>query len=120
MKLEMVLRSVTALIIQCYDPEAILLFGSHAKGQGNRESDLDILVIGNFRESPYLRGGEARGLLRRYPIRIDLHLVTPEELAGAARKPYGFFNSVLASARIIHERSKTQHLQSAHSDVQFR
>ena len=117
MKLERALRSITALIVQCCDPEAILLFGSHAKGQGNRESDLDILVISDFRTSPYLRGDEARGLLRRYPISIDLHLVTPEELAAASRKPYGFYSSVLASSRIIYEKPKAQHLQSAHSGI---
>jgi predicted nucleotidyltransferase len=106
MKLERALRSITALIVQCCDPEAVLLFGSFAKGQDNLESDLDILVVGDFRESPYLRGHEVRQLLWRYPIRIDLHLVTPEEVAAESRKPYGFLSSALAGSRIMYRRAE--------------
>jgi predicted nucleotidyltransferase len=106
MKLERALHSITDLIVQCCDPEAILLFGSYAKGQDSPDSDLDILVIGDFRESPYLRGREIRELLRRYPIRIDLHLVTPEEMKAESRKPYGFLHSVLASSVMIYQKSE--------------
>lgn len=109
MKLEQALRSITALIVRCCDPEAVLLFGSYAKGQGDPDSDLDFLVIGDFRESPYLRTHEVRELLRCYPIRIDLHLVTPEEVAVESRKPYGFLSSVLASGRIMYEKAEKEH-----------
>lgn len=105
MKPERALRSITALIVRCCDPEAVLLFGSFAKGQDNLDSDLDLLVIGDFRDSPYLRGLEVRELLRRYPIRIDLHLVTPEEVAIELRKPHGFLSSVLASGRITYRKA---------------
>jgi uncharacterized protein len=108
-KLERALRSITALIVQCCDPEAVLLFGSYAKGQDNLDSDLDFLVVGDFRDSPYLRGHEVRGLLRRYPIRIDLHLVTPEEVAAESRKPHGFLNSVMASGRILYKKAGEGH-----------
>ncbi|MBA2714272.1 MAG: nucleotidyltransferase domain-containing protein, partial [Rubrobacteraceae bacterium] len=71
----------------------------------NPDSDLDLLLIGDFRGSPYLRAREVRELLRRYPIRIDLHLVTPEEVAGESRKPHGFLSSVLASGRILYKKA---------------
>jgi predicted nucleotidyltransferase len=106
MKQERALRSITELIVRCCDPETVLLFGSYARGQENRDSDLDILVIGDFRESPYLRGHEVRELLRRYAIRIDLHLVTPEEVAAACHEPHGFLNSALASGQILYKRAK--------------
>jgi predicted nucleotidyltransferase len=105
-KLERALRGITALIVQCCDPEAVLLFGSYAKGQDNLDSDLDILVIGGFRGSPHLRAHEVRELLRRYPIRIDLHLVTPEEVAVESRKPYGFLSSALASSRVMYKKAE--------------
>lgn len=117
MKLEKTLRSLTALIVECCDPEAVLLFGSYAKGQGNLESDLDLLVIGDFPESPYLRGHEVRELLLRYPIRIDLHLVTPDELDGESRKPYGFLSSVLTSSRIIYKKAGKGYLQPVRSEA---
>ena len=106
MKPDQALRSITALIVQGCDPEAVLLFGSYAKGQNNLDSDLDFLVIGNFPESRHLRGHEVQELMRRYPIRIDLHLVTPEEVAIESRKPYGFLSSVLASSVTLYQRPK--------------
>lgn len=106
MKLEQPLRTITALIVQCCDPEAILLFGSYAKEQDNLDSDLDLLVIGDFQGSPYLRGDEVRELLRRYPIRIDLHFVTPEEVTAESHRPYGFLSSVLSSSRVLYERAE--------------
>ena len=108
MKLKGVLRKITALIIQSCDPETIVLFGSHAKGQANLDSDLDILVIGNFHESRYLRGQELRELLYRYPIRIDLHVVTPQEVNAESTKPLGFLSSALASGVVLYSRREAR------------
>jgi predicted nucleotidyltransferase len=104
MKVEKTLQRITALIVQSCDPEAILLFGSYAKEQENPDSDLDILVIGNFRESPYLRGQEVRELMKRYPIPIDLHFMTPMEVTTESRKPYDFINSVLSSSVTLYKK----------------
>jgi predicted nucleotidyltransferase len=107
MKLEGVLRGITALIVQSCDPETVVLFGSLAKGQENADSDLDVLVIGDFRESRFRRGQEVRELLHRYPIRIDLHFVSPEEVARASQRPFGFVSSALASGVRLYSREGT-------------
>lgn len=108
MSIQAALGSITALIVHCCDPQRVLLFGSYARGQDNLESDLDILVIGDFREAPALRGQEVRGLLWRYAIHIDLLLMTPEEVAVEARQPYGFLSTVLAGGVSLYEKaSKT-------------
>ena len=107
MKIDGVLHKITALIVQSCDPDRIILFGSHAKGQANPESDLDILVIGDFRESRFLRGQELRELLHFYPIRIDLHVVTQQEIEAESARPFGFLNSALAGGRCLYSREKT-------------
>jgi predicted nucleotidyltransferase len=104
MKLETLLSRITALIVYACDPEAILLFGSCAKGQNNLDSDLDLLVISDLQESPYLRGQEIQDLLWRYPIRIDLHLATPAEVATASRCPHDFLGSIISSARVVYQK----------------
>jgi predicted nucleotidyltransferase len=104
------LQSISDLIVHCCDPDGVLLFGSYAKGQANVESDVDLLVIGNFRESAYLRGDEVRQILRRrYPIRVDLHFVTREEVAGAAGSPHSFLGSVLPTGVYLYRRSDEEH-----------
>lgn len=104
MKLERVLRRITELIVRACDPEEIVLFGSYAKGQANVESDLDLLVIGDFQGSSYLREREIRELLIRFPIRIDLHVVTPDEVARASLQPYSFLSSVLPSGAKLYSK----------------
>jgi len=104
MKIDGVLQKITALIVQSCNPERIVLFGSHAKGQANLESDLDILVIGDFHKSRFLRGQELRELLHFYPIRIDLHVVTQEEVDAESVRPFGFLSSALASGMCLYLR----------------
>jgi uncharacterized protein len=118
-KIEPALRGITDLIIQTCDPDLILLFGSYAKEQDNPESDLDVLVIGPFRESPYLRGREVREQLVRYPMHIDLLFYTLEEVIFEARKPHGFLSSILGSGMILYAKTNkmTNLLTSAKSRV---
>jgi predicted nucleotidyltransferase len=105
--IERALRSLSELIVRCCDPDRVLLFGSYAKGQENATSDLDVLVIGDFRESPYLRGDQVRQIVRRrYPIRVDLHFVTRAEVAAAADTPHSFLGSVLRTSVCLYRRDE--------------
>ncbi len=106
MKLAGVLKGITELIVQSCDPHKVVLFGSYAKGQENVESDLDILVIGDFKESCFLRGRELREALHRYPIGIDLHVVTPDEIAHETQQPFGFLSSILTSGVCLYIKNK--------------
>ena len=42
---EKVLTEMTEAIVQVADPETIILFGSHARGTANLDSDVDLLVV---------------------------------------------------------------------------
>jgi predicted nucleotidyltransferase len=81
------------LIVRSCDPDEVVLFGSHAKGLAGRDSDLDVLVIGPFRQSIYLRAQEIEDLVADFPIRVDLHLLRPDELDDN-RHPHSFLNSI--------------------------
>ena len=107
MRLDGLLRRVTSLIVCACDPEKILLFGSYAKGQENADSDVDILVIGDFQVSSFLLGQELRQLLHSCPIRIDLHVVTLREVEGESPKPYGFLSSILSSGQLLYLKRGT-------------
>jgi len=104
MKLQRAVDSIVDLIIRCCDPDEIILFGSYAKGNDRPDSDLDILVIGKFKGSKYLRDRELKELLSPYPIGIDLLLVTPEEIALESQKPYVFINTIRSSGISLYKR----------------
>lgn len=105
---EALLRRLTALIVRACDPQQVILFGSHAKGQAQRGSDLDLLVVGEFEGSPFLREQALRQLLFNTVLRIDLHVVTPQEVAASAERPHGFLQSVLGSGVVLYARERTQ------------
>jgi len=44
-ELQPILAEVVHRIVQMADPDAIVLFGSHAQGRAREESDLDLLVV---------------------------------------------------------------------------
>jgi len=61
---------VSALVDFYKTPECIVLFGSYAKGEDARESDIDIAVITSIKELPQLEIYESS--LKR---KISLHLI---------------------------------------------
>ena len=74
-----VLDEIVRRIVAVAQPEKIILFGSAARGEMNRHSDLDVLVVkagvhrGDMTESIYrhLRGVEAA---------VDVIVVTPADV----------------------------------------
>lgn len=106
MKAAGLLRSVTSLIVTACDPEKIILFGSYAKGQQNCDSDVDILVIGDFGGSSFLRNQELRQLLHSCPIPIDIHVATMEEIEAESGKLFSFMNSVISSGVVLYTSRK--------------
>jgi predicted nucleotidyltransferase len=102
-----VLGPVVDLVVRCCDPDEVLLFGSYAKGHADRHSDLDLLVVGDFRTSPYLRAREVRDLLARFPIPIDIHLVTWDELRAGARRPGSFLATIRCASIPLYRRDPT-------------
>ena len=47
---------VVERIVALYDPDEILLFGSHAKGTATDDSDLDLVVVRPSDQPRWLRG----------------------------------------------------------------
>lgn len=47
------IKSYTELVVERLNPQAVILFGSFARGDINEGSDVDIVVIANFKE-PFL------------------------------------------------------------------
>lgn len=102
------LKAITELIVRTCDPQQVILFGSYAKENHHAVSDLDILVIGNFQNSRYLRDVELKGMLRSFSIPIDLHMLSATELENDSRAPYSFLNNVHKSWVILYMREENQ------------
>jgi len=67
-------------IVVRFDPEKIILFGSHARGTAGRDSDVDLLVILRNPGSKRRKRLEIREILHGIGLAKDIVVATPEEV----------------------------------------
>ena len=67
-------------IVRDFDPVQIILFGSHARGEANRHSDIDLLVVFSECADKRKTAVDIRRVLKDMPVPKDIIVSTPEEL----------------------------------------
>ena len=75
------IRKMVDRIVKKFDPEAIILFGSHARGEGGSDSDVDLLVVMAVEGSKQDARLQIRRELRNIRIPKDIVVSRPDEFA---------------------------------------
>lgn len=91
-------------IVERFDPEKIILFGSYARGAAGPDSDVDLLVVMRFEAS---RRGLASAIdvaLWDRKLPLDLIVVTPEELERDRDRVGTIVRPALREGRVLYER----------------
>jgi predicted nucleotidyltransferase len=99
------LELIVARILARQQPEAIYVFGSHAKGTAAPGSDIDLLVVAPSRLPRAHRGKELLAALAAFPRRFDVLCYTPEELAEECADPGSFAATIMLGARRLYPRA---------------
>lgn len=73
------IKEMVKRIVERFDPERIILFGSHARGEADRGSDVDLLVVMKVEGSKREKQLELRGALRDIHVPKDIIVSTPDE-----------------------------------------
>ena len=85
-EVETVLKEMTRRLVVEFQPRQIYLFGSHAWGQPNEDSDVDLFVIvPESDQSPFERALKARQCLRDLRVAKDILVETQAEVDWASR-----------------------------------
>ena len=101
---ESLLQEIVRRILSVGLPHKIVLFGSHARGQGRLDSDLDILIIEESELPRYRRAARyLRALVGLYPAK-DIVVWTPKEVKEWSQVPNAFIATVLREGRILYAR----------------
>ena len=101
---EQLLDEVVRRICSVGHPLKIVLFGSHARGDAQPQSDLDLLIIEESDLPRHRRAVRYRmALLGVYPAK-DIVVWTPSEVAEWQNVPNAFITAVLAEGRVLYER----------------
>ncbi|MEW6754597.1 MAG: nucleotidyltransferase domain-containing protein [Candidatus Latescibacterota bacterium] len=87
-----------------FQPERIILFGSHAAGSQSAHSDVDLLVLMDFQGSAQEQAYRIRRELPRR-FRLDLLVRRPEDVARRVRSGDFFLREILEKGRVLHERA---------------
>lgn len=100
---ETVANAISA-IVETARPRKVVLFGSYVRGEMNRNSDLDILVvtgedvIDNRKESVRIRRA-----LRGISVPLDIIVVTESQLREHADTPGLIYREALKTGRVVYE-----------------
>jgi len=96
------IRGFARAISEQYQPKRIILFGSHARRRPGRSSDVDFLVVMNYRGHPVRKAVEMLRLLRP-PVAVDLIVRTPNEVARRLRWNDWFMHDVVNEGIVLYE-----------------
>ena len=80
MKAAEVISIMVNRIVEQFQPLQIILFGSQARGDTTKSSDIDLLVIMNDVLDTRKAAVEMRILLKDMPINKDIVVSTPDEV----------------------------------------
>ena len=97
------LNEVISLLVAEFQPEQIWLFGSHAWGEPDAGSDLDLLVVvTKSDETPVRRAQRAHRCLRGLSVAIDILVTTRAELERFRNVRASLGSLILKNGRLIH------------------
>jgi predicted nucleotidyltransferase len=97
------IRRYARAIADEFCPDKIVLFGSHAYGTPNQDSDVDLLVVMPTRN----RHDQAVRILWRLaaPFPIDLIVRTPHQLKWRLEEKESFLTTVMTRGKVLYEKN---------------
>lgn len=103
------LDEITQRLVAELKPEKIILFGSHAWGQPDEDSDLDLLVIvAESNEPPTKRATRAHRSLIGVMVPMDILVRTHAEVERHSRVYASLISEILDRGKVLYGWSETR------------
>ena len=96
------IRNITAQIIEKYNPDKIILFGSAAQGEITQDSDVDFLII--KKETPLYGADRIRELSKviKRNIPVDFLIYRPEEFNKRLQMGDPFLKAIVKEGKVLY------------------
>jgi uncharacterized protein len=93
-------------LVERFDPDQIVLFGSHARGTASPDSDVDLLVVMPVSGSKRAKQIEMRVALHDIEVPKDIILATPEEVAQRRHIVGTLIRPALQEGKVLYVRAR--------------
>jgi len=103
------IQAVVDHIVQTFEPEQVMLFGSYAAGRPQPGSDVDLLVILDTDDPRQTQRDMA--LSFQAPFGLDILVRTPREITDRIRAGDAFLRNIIAKGKILYEKPEHALLQ---------
>ena len=98
------IQQIVRRLIESYQPQQIVLYGSLAYGEPDEDSDIDLLIIKETTETPLERRVHVRRLVSDPQRRVPFSplVLTPDELASRLAVGDPFYREILHRGKVLH------------------
>lgn len=101
--LEEELSRIVTILIEKYQPEKIILFGSLAEGRIHEWSDIDLFIVKETDKRPIDRVLEVARVVQPR-VGIDLFVYTPSEVKTLLEENVSFVRDILQTGKVLYEK----------------
>ena len=96
---------MTEQIVRSFHPLRIVLFGSHARGDADLDSDVDLLVVLPRITDKRTVAVQIRRALSHLPVSKDIIVTTPEEIVRRGHLVGTVLHPALREGKVLYERT---------------
>jgi len=103
---EALIARLIAKIVKEYKPQKIVLFGSHAYGEPDEDSDIDLLIVKDTNQRMADRFVEVKRLIYSPDLRVPVSplVYTPQELQNRLEMGDDLIKEILSKGKVLYER----------------
>lgn len=100
---EQKIKEITRTIVEKFQPEKIILFGSWAWGKPNPNSDVDFFIVKEAEGSTRAIARAIDGSIFPRPFPIDVIVYTPKQADRSAKTDF-FIRNILQKGRVLYAK----------------
>ncbi len=100
------IRRMVRRIVDRFDPEQVILFGSHARGKAGPDSDVDLLVVMDVKGSKREKTLEIRTILADFHTAEDVLISRPAEFAWRKLYPGTIERPAYLEGKVLYARRR--------------
>ena len=105
METDEIVQQMVDRIAQSFHPLRIILFGSYARGEAGKDSDVDLLVVFSEVIDKRQTAIAIRRILSDLPLAKDILVTTPEEISLRGQVIGSVLRPALQEGKVLYEQA---------------